>query len=143
MAYRAAAYEGLADLRDVYGREHARVHADLLKSVLQDDGVHDRREHAYVVGARPVHVARALRDAAEDVPAADDDRDLHAQLVYGLNLFGYRARDLHVNAVSLRAHQRLSRSLQKNSLEGDRKSTRLNSSHANISYAVFCLKKKK
>src|SRR3712207_8846120 len=28
-------------------------------------------------------------------------------------------------------------------LSGDRKSTRLNSSHANISYAVFCLKKKK
>src|SRR5258707_8557626 len=27
--------------------------------------------------------------------------------------------------------------------DGDRKSTRLNSSHANISYAVFCLKKKK
>src|SRR3712207_6955791 len=34
-------------------------------------------------------------------------------------------------ARSLRAQQR-----------GDRKSTRLNSSHANISYAVFCLKKK-
>src|SRR3712207_8284587 len=28
-------------------------------------------------------------------------------------------------------------------LTQDRKSTRLNSSHANISYAVFCLKKKK
>src|SRR3712207_7399938 len=27
-------------------------------------------------------------------------------------------------------------------MRGDRKSTRLNSSHANISYAVFCLKKK-
>src|SRR5438477_13179121 len=27
--------------------------------------------------------------------------------------------------------------------EGDRKSTRLNSSHMSISYAVFCLKKKK
>src|SRR5947209_11976285 len=27
--------------------------------------------------------------------------------------------------------------------DSDRKSTRLNSSHANISYAVFCLKKKK
>src|SRR5436305_8126666 len=27
-------------------------------------------------------------------------------------------------------------------LEGDRKSTRLNSSHVRISYAVFCLKKK-
>src|SRR3712207_7400191 len=29
-----------------------------------------------------------------------------------------------------------------NVVVGDRKSTRLNSSHANISYAVFCLKKK-
>src|SRR3712207_7162448 len=29
------------------------------------------------------------------------------------------------------------------SASSDRKSTRLNSSHANISYAVFCLKKKK
>src|SRR3712207_7983194 len=28
-------------------------------------------------------------------------------------------------------------------IKKDRKSTRLNSSHANISYAVFCLKKKK
>src|SRR3712207_7886402 len=35
---------------------------------------------------------------------------------------------------------------RKKPMEGehlDRKSTRLNSSHANISYAVFCLKKKK
>src|SRR6266496_5091289 len=35
----------------------------------------------------------------------------------------------------LRRRRRLSR--------GDRKSTRLNSSHVEISYAVFCLKKKK
>src|SRR3712207_7157396 len=31
---------------------------------------------------------------------------------------------------------------QRRRAPGDRKSTRLNSSHANISYAVFCLKKK-
>src|SRR5947209_15340166 len=31
----------------------------------------------------------------------------------------------------------------KRACPSDRKSTRLNSSHANISYAVFCLKKKK
>src|SRR5947209_14735682 len=31
----------------------------------------------------------------------------------------------------------------RNGSDKDRKSTRLNSSHANISYAVFCLKKKK
>src|SRR5947209_9120706 len=32
--------------------------------------------------------------------------------------------------------------LMRRSVPSDRKSTRLNSSHANISYAVFCLKKK-
>src|SRR3712207_7502754 len=32
--------------------------------------------------------------------------------------------------------------IEPGSNSGDRKSTRLNSSHANISYAVFCLKKK-
>src|SRR3712207_8840935 len=35
------------------------------------------------------------------------------------------------------------RGLEAHVLQQDRKSTRLNSSHANISYAVFCLKKKK
>src|SRR5689334_24463543 len=35
------------------------------------------------------------------------------------------------------------RALIHNRLETDRKSTRLNSSHSSISYAVFCLKKKK
>ena len=33
--------------------------------------------------------------------------------------------------------------LEEKKVKTDRKSTRLNSSHANISYAVFCLKKKK
>src|SRR5258705_3360345 len=33
--------------------------------------------------------------------------------------------------------------LAKDNAQGDRKSTRLNSSHLGISYAVFCLKKKK
>src|SRR2546430_4082464 len=38
--------------------------------------------------------------------------------------------------------QSLSQSKQREQ-HGDRKSTRLNSSHSQISYAVFCLKKKK
>src|SRR3712207_7907777 len=42
---------------------------------------------------------------------------------------------LYVNSV--REHR-----LRTGPFSGDRKSTRLNSSHANISYAVFCLKKK-
>src|SRR5258707_8789685 len=47
--------------------------------------------------------------------------------VRGLPPDGWRSR-------SARLHPRLH--------HADRKSTRLNSSHANISYAVFCLKKK-
>src|SRR3712207_7281698 len=44
-----------------------------------------------------------------------------------------------------RDRERLSRLLNDpdRPVQIDRKSTRLNSSHANISYAVFCLKKKK
>src|SRR3712207_6990233 len=46
-------------------------------------------------------------------------------------------RDEHVVEGQSRPHPRSSVA------RIDRKSTRLNSSHANISYAVFCLKKKK
>src|SRR2546422_6058011 len=56
-----------------------------------------------------------------------------------------RVDDLHADVVLLEVgggrqrarHHRLRRD------DGDRKSTRLNSSHGYISYAVFCLKKKK
>src|SRR3712207_5817655 len=49
---------------------------------------------------------------------------------------------LDVQALARRA-LRTETSERQESREEDRKSTRLNSSHANISYAVFCLKKKK
>src|SRR5438445_7884457 len=45
--------------------------------------------------------------------------------------------------VSVRAQQFARQRTPSSPTVGDRKSTRLNSSHANISYAVFCLKKKK
>src|SRR5258707_7110873 len=47
------------------------------------------------------------------------------------------ARHPRIEGAFARGQGRWSRALL------DRKSTRLNSSHANISYAVFCLKKKK
>src|SRR5438477_13132851 len=43
----------------------------------------------------------------------------------------------------LKPYKRIPGLLQKNCRERVRKSTRLNSSHMSISYAVFCLKKKK
>src|SRR3712207_8693247 len=51
--------------------------------------------------------------------------------------------DQHALAHSEGGDHRLARNPKGLDEEGlDRKSTRLNSSHANISYAVFCLKKK-
>src|SRR3712207_6860471 len=54
---------------------------------------------------------------------------------------------LHVQPVPREGRQRQLRRLHERATgddrRPDRKSTRLNSSHANISYAVFCLKKKK
>src|SRR2546421_12267371 len=52
-----------------------------------------------------------------------------------------RGRSKHQQISQSRISLRLSRSLRR--AASDRKSTRLNSSHDQISYAVFCLKKKK
>src|SRR3712207_7250282 len=55
-----------------------------------------------------------------------------------------RSSDTHLLRVPLPAVPGVALYLKDESTHpsGDRKSTRLNSSHANISYAVFCLKKK-
>src|SRR3712207_8842698 len=55
----------------------------------------------------------------------------------GAHLAGVQRVDPGVGVEDGEQHRRVLGSRQ------DRKSTRLNSSHANISYAVFCLKKKK
>src|SRR3712207_8351387 len=69
------------------------------------------RSPVVLVGAGPVH----------DPPAEDRaDRPRVGAMPVGGDLIGRHARG---------------------GLGRDRKSTRLNSSHANISYAVFCLKK--
>src|SRR3712207_8373848 len=68
---------------------------------------------------------RSLRGVVDEQSAGHaEDRDAVGDHRSGLpsDVVGQRAGDDHA---------------------GDRKSTRLNSSHANISYAVFCLKKKK
>src|SRR3712207_8458929 len=78
------------------------------------------------------------------------DRDLVTELVYGTTRMR-RACDWLVDAHLERgAEPRVRNVLRLGAYQlafmgtpphADRKSTRLNSSHANISYAVFCLKK--
>src|SRR3712207_8354216 len=73
-----------------------------------------------------------FRSHVEAVRADVDRRDL---LDEGVLVVRARGQRLLLDAPLARLHQEI--------VGVDRKSTRLNSSHANISYAVFCLKKKK
>src|SRR5437899_4502846 len=72
----------------------------------------------------------------------DDCRRDHVQLavvadrIAELNAYGLPGFRIRINA-------RIVASAKRDPKTGDRKSTRLNSSHLGISYAVFCLKKKK
>src|SRR3712207_8996770 len=74
----------------------------------------------------------ASQRSAAAIRAADGDRDL--DLTERVNLRKGRGSPRSYAIANDPAMRRLS--------GPDRKSTRLNSSHANISYAVFCLKKK-
>src|SRR6267143_5161437 len=65
---------------------------------------------------------------------------VHQPISLGVSTFTRRPR--HGRQLRTSARRPCNRRTRPN-LSGDRKSTRLNSSHSSISYAVFCLKKKK
>src|SRR3712207_7674121 len=81
---------------------------------------------------------RSEDDAADGGDEQDDGRDLEREQVVGEE----DASDL-AGAAECLSHVGFARERVARLEPEDRKSTRLNSSHANISYAVFCLKKKK
>src|SRR6266516_534202 len=83
-----------------------------------------------------------LGRAAADV---DDQRALVGQVVGGAGIGGRRllVAGEHFGLDAKQAAHPVEELLTVGGVPGDRKSTRLNSSHRTISYAVFCLKKKK
>src|SRR2546430_11326620 len=80
---------------------------------------------------------RSLADAA---PGGWPVRVPAAQRESARPVRGRARRDRPLGGVR---HRRGTRSRRRDRVPRDRKSTRLNSSHSQISYAVFCLKKKK
>src|SRR5690348_17711443 len=75
---------------------------------------------------------------SSDLERLDEGRFHRIERVHGAGVA--ESRREHDRALRAAA---VSREAQLNAVRGDRKSTRLNSSHPSISYAVFCLKKKK
>src|SRR3954466_6478582 len=117
VAHRAAADVGLGDLADVERRLHARVDLELLEGVLELQRVEDDRQHPHVVGGRAVHPLGRARDAAVDVPRAEDNRDLDPAVVDALDLLGDLAQALEVGAVLEVAHERLAGQLEQDAPE--------------------------
>src|SRR3712207_8824727 len=74
-----------------------------------------------------------LSQTVNDLPAEERQTYLNAVLGEIDRMMGLISELLDVSRIETNRLQ----------IHRDRKSTRLNSSHANISYAVFCLKKKK
>src|SRR2546427_3692368 len=85
---------------------------------------------------------RSLEEAGSRAVAGRDE-DRPELLFQGHKLADQRhGRDRKTRAVHVGQRQRFEQ-VERAAREQDRKSTRLNSSHSQISYAVFCLKKKK
>src|SRR5687768_18190912 len=82
---------------------------------------------------------RSWKPAAPDpAHSAVRTNDAELDVVHAAGVSGHR-RDHTVAILHMHAREECHRVL----VQLDRKSTRLNSSHGYISYAVFCLKKKK
>src|SRR3712207_1632296 len=105
------------------------------RDALLDAQAAHRHERQYV--ARPhARVLSRVRAQVYQLGRAPDDA--HGRFDYRLG----RGDEGYDGAVVIRVYVRAQDERALDTFE-DRKSTRLNSSHANISYAVFCLKKKK
>jgi hypothetical protein len=102
--------ERLGDLPDLERRQHAGRNAERLERVLHGQAVDQRRQHSHLIGHHALEVLR--RRAAEEVPSADDDRQLHAEPVGVDDLLGQGGEDLARDAEPLIAHQRLAGQLE-------------------------------
>src|SRR3712207_7320571 len=93
-----------------------------------------RRVVAFSGITEPTRTVRAGPFKGKQIEVTADDNTLF-MLDFGQSTFAVIDGTFNVNAAKSPRVEIFGRA--------DRKSTRLNSSHANISYAVFCLKKKK
>ena len=90
---------------------------DLFERPLHRQRVHHRRQHADRVGARALDPLIRALESAKEIAAADDNRDLHTKVRRRLEIAGDALKSRRVQAMRVRAHQRLARQLDDNALE--------------------------
>ena len=113
----AAADVGLGDPGHLHRGLHARGLPDALEGVLERKAVHDRGDHAHVVGLGPVHAGAGTLLTPPEVAAADDDRHVDAEVVAELgDLLGQLIEHGGVQPEAARFGQRLPGQLQHHTL---------------------------
>src|SRR5690348_17671920 len=108
----------------------------------------ERASRARLFEHRDVRVRAGAREARSkgsraDTTSARPSRPARLALVTFPERKVTRAVGRRGKGHGCRTTKSLGPGLRRDDIKGDRKSTRLNSSHPSISYAVFCLKKKK
>ncbi|GBD19515.1 hypothetical protein HRbin27_02022 [bacterium HR27] len=93
---------------------HSGRNALAFQRVLQCECVDHGREHAHVISRCPVHPAGTRGQAAPDIAATDDDRDLNTTRGNPGDLLGEASDDDRVDAITSLTHHRLAGDLQKN-----------------------------
>ena len=78
--------ERFGDVLHFDGGLHPRDNAALLEFTLQREAVDHSGEHSHVIRGRAIHAAMTGGEAAPDIAAADDNRNLHAEVVDLLHL---------------------------------------------------------
>src|SRR5690606_40881676 len=104
-----------------------------------------RFETAAVCEAIRSNAAERTREEREEAEAADVHarrRQRQRKVIDEVNRGEIVDRELDAEARCVRDEEHPHAIVARGRAERDRKSTRLNSSHVKISYAVFCLKKK-
>ena len=98
------------------GRLHAGLQSNLFQRILQGQTVHDRCQHAHVVGRSAFHPEGSCLDAAKNIAATHHDSDLHALVVDGFDLIGHVRKHVRANAEILLAHQGFAAEFQQDTL---------------------------
>ncbi len=105
MSLRTAANNRLANLIHLDRRLNPGFDAQLLKRILHCQGIHDRGQHAHIIGLCPVHSLGCTGHASENVPAADDQADFKALVLRRFHLGGQVGDRIRIDAELAGAHQ--------------------------------------